>query len=129
MVVLNITHICVKNFHAGKGPQTAAEFSHDLEIPIRLVHQVIFELTEAGVLSEVKKGDTQTIAYQPARDIDDLTMQNVIDFLDRRGIDNIPVAQTESLQALKDKMKKFHDTIVSLPENVLLKDVSNSHLK
>jgi len=124
LLALNITHICVKNFHAGQKPQTAAEFSHDLEIPIRLVHQVIFELTEAGVLSEVKKGDTQTIAYQPARDIDDLTMQNVIDYLDRRGIDNIPVAQNASLQVLKDKMKKFHDIIASSPENILLKDVS-----
>lgn len=124
LLALNIAHLCVKNFHEGQKPQTAAEFSRDLEIPIRLVHQVIFELTEAGVLSEVKKSDTQTMAYQPARDIDSLTIQNVIDFLDQRGIDSIPVAQTKSLQALKAKVKKFHDVIASSPENILLKDVN-----
>jgi len=123
LLALNITHICVKNFHAGQRPQTATEFSHELEIPIRLVHQVIFELIEAGILSEAKKGEA--IAYQPARDIDHLTMQNVIDALDQRGIDNIPVAQTKSLQALKDKMKKFRDIIVSSPENIYLKDISS----
>lgn len=123
LLALNITHICVKNFHVGKRAQTATEFSHELEIPIRLVHQVIFELTEAGILSEAKKGDA--IAYQPARDIDHLTMQNVLDSLDQRGIDNIPVAQTKSLQVLKDKMKKFRDIIVSSPENIYLKDVSS----
>jgi len=124
LLALNITHLCVKNFHAGQKPQTAAEFSHDLEIPIRLVHQIIFELTESGILSEVKKGDLQTIAYQPARDIDHMTMQNVIDFLDQRGIDNIPIAQTGSLKLLREKMKKFHDIIASSQENVLLKDIS-----
>jgi len=125
ILALNITHLCVKNFHAGQKPQTADEFSHDLEIPIRLVHQIIFELTEAGILSEVKKGDTQIIAYQPARDIDHMTMQNVIDFLDQRGIDNIPIAQTGSLKALTEKVGKFHDIIASSPENILLKDISN----
>ena len=124
MLALNITYVCVQKFHEGQKPQTAVELSHDLEIPIRLVHQVLFELTEGRVLSEVKLKDTQIIAYQPARDIDDLTIQNVVDLLDRRGIDNIPVAQTESLRVIKDKMKKFHDVIGSSPENILLKDVS-----
>ena len=124
LLALNITHICVKNFYKGQRPHTADEFSRDLEIPIRLVHQVIFELTESGVLSEVKKGDAQIVAYQPARDIDHLTMQNVIDLLDQRGIDNIPVAQTTSLKVLKYKMKRFHETIASSPENILLKDIS-----
>ena len=125
LLALSITHSCVKSFQAGKKPQTAVEFSHDLEIPIRLVHQIIFELTEAGVLSEVKKGDAQTIAYQPARGIDDLTMQNVIDLLDQRGIDTIPVSQSAPMKVIKERMKKFHNVLISSPENILLKDINS----
>ena len=122
LLALNISQICVKKFCLGEKPLTATEFSHDLEIPIRLVNQVLFDLTEAGVLSEAKKGDV--IAYQPARDVDHLTTQNVIEYLDRKGIDTIPVAQTKSLQVLSDKMTKFHNIISSSPENVLLKDIN-----
>lgn len=123
LLALNITHVCVKNFHEGQKPQTAAELSHELEIPIRLVHQVIFELTEAGILSEVKIGDDQTIGYQPAYDIENLTMQSVIDFLDQRGVDNIPVAQTSSLQTLKSKLDQFHDIVTASSANILVKDI------
>lgn len=124
LLALNIAYICVKNFHEGQKPPTAAQLSHDLEIPIRLMHQVIFELTEAGVLSEVKFNDTQAMAYHPARDIEDMTMQSVIDRLDQRGIDTIPVAQTKSLQILRNNLAQFHDILTASPGNVLLKDIN-----
>ena len=124
LLALNITHICVKIFHEGGVSPTAAELSHDLEIPIRLVHQVIFELTEAGVLSEVKINGSPEIAYHPSKDIEDLTIQNVIDRLDRRGIDTIPIAETKTLQTFKDAMAQFHDTVAASPTNVLLKNIN-----
>ncbi len=123
ILALNITRVCVKMFHEGQTPPTAAQISHDLEIPIRLVHQVIFELTEAGVLAEVKINNSQEFAYHPARDLQDLTIQNVIDLLDRRGIDTIPVAQTETLKMFKKTLLQFHDTVAASPNNVLLKDI------
>ncbi len=110
-------------FHEGQKPPTAAQLSHDFEIPIRLVHQVIFELMEAGVLAEVKMNGTQEFAYHPARDLGELTIQNVIDCLDRRGIDTIPVAQTETFKMFKKAMGQFHDTVAASPNNVLLKDI------
>lgn len=124
LLALNITHICVKTFHEGGSPPTAAQLSHDMEIPIRLVHQVIFELTEAGVLSEVKINDSPEIAYHPSKDIEDLTIQNVIDSLDRRGIDTIPIAETKTLQMFKDVMAQFHDTVAASSTNVLLKNIN-----
>ena len=125
LLALNITHVCVKIFHEGGVPPTASQLSHDLEIPIRLVHQVIFELTEAGILSEVKLNGSQEIAYHPSRDIGDLTIQNVIDRLDHRGIDAIPIAETKILQTFKDAMARFHDTIATSSTNALLKNIND----
>ena len=124
LLALNLTHICVKVFHEGGTPPTAAQLSHDLEIPIRLVHQVIFELTEAGVLSEVKINGSTEVAYHPSRDIEDLTIQNVIDRMDRRGIDTIPIAETKTAQMFRDAMAQFHDTVAASPTNVLLKNIN-----
>ena len=124
LLALNITHVCVKLFHEGKTPPTAAKLSHELEIPIRLIRQVIFELVEAGVLAEVKLNGTQETAYHPARDLDGLTVQNVIDLLDRRGSDMIPIAQTETLQTFRKTLAQFHDTVAGLPANARLKDIA-----
>lgn len=125
LLALNIAHVCVKIFHEGGVPPTAAQLSRDLEIPIRLVHQVLFELTEAGVLSEVKMNGGLEVAYHPSRDIGDLTIQNVIDRLDRRGVDEIPIAESKTLQIFKRAMAQFHDTVCASPNNELLKDIAN----
>jgi len=119
LLALNISYACVVNFHEGQKAPTASEISHSLEIPIRLVHQIIFDLTEAGVLSEVKIGDSQAIAYQPARDIEDLTIQNVLDRLDRSGIDTIPIAQTKSLGIFKNNL----DPRLHITYNVHMKEL------
>ncbi len=123
LLALNITYVCVKMFHLGQRPPTANEISRELEIPIRLVNQVIFDLTEAGVLAEVKINGSQEFAYHPARDLQDLTIQNVVDMLDRKGIDTIPVAQTETFRMFKNTLARFHDTVATSPANILLKDV------
>jgi membrane protein len=125
LLALAITHLCVKKFHEGGEPPTAAQLSNDLEIPIRLVRQVLYELTEAGVLSEVKVNSSQVIGYHPSRDIGDLTIQNVLDRLDRRGTDTIPITEPKTMQTFRNALAQFHDTIQASPSNILLKDVKS----
>ncbi|MBN1870679.1 MAG: YihY/virulence factor BrkB family protein [Candidatus Omnitrophica bacterium] len=124
LLALNITHVCIKAFHKGETPPTATQLSRDLEIPVRLVRQVIFELIEAGVLSEVKLDGVQLIGYHPARDIDDLTIQNVVDSLDRRGVDMVPVAETKTMHIFKDALVQFHNANAASPKNILLKNIN-----
>ena len=126
LIAVNIAQVCVKRFHLGKKPLTAIELSHNLEIPIRLVNQVIFELTDSGILSEVKSGEAKVITYQPARDIDDLTIQKVLETLDQRGMDTIPVAQTKTLKTLSSYLVQFRDAVAQSPANVLLKEIPDS---
>ena len=124
LAALSIVHLCIRNFCQAKNPWTANEISHHLEIPIRLVRQILFELTEAGVLVEVKTSDPQILAYQPARDVKDLSIQNVLEMLDHRGVDTIPIAETQGLKQLKKYFLEFRKTVAKMPENMLLKDIS-----
>jgi membrane protein len=123
LLALIIAHLCVKKFHEAQTPLDADEIARELEIPIRLVRQILFELTEARVLSEVKIDDTENVAYQPGRYIDDLTVVSVVDKLDEHGIDSIPVANTQSLEKLKAALRQIRESIEKLPANVRLKDV------
>jgi len=123
LLSLQTAHLIIKNFSNGQKPLTANRISHTLEIPIRLVHQILYELVKCGVAAETRTDESQGFAYQPARTIDTLTIKYVIDALERRGTDNIPVAQTQELKTLSETLQTFNDTIEKSSANRLLKDI------
>ncbi len=123
LLSLNIVHLCVKKFRQAEKALSADEISHELEIPVRLVRQILYELVEARVLSEVKLDDTETMAYQPARDIEDLTITNVLNQLNQQGVNWIPLDNTGDLEKLKGRLMQFQEGIEKSPANVPLKDI------
>jgi membrane protein len=123
LVALQIAHLLVKKFENGDRPLTDSQISAQLEMPIRLVHNILFDLVESGLVSEIKTQAEKEFAYQPARDINNLTIQYVLEALDQKGTDDIPVARTEDYQALSDALKKFSEAMESSPANKLLKDL------
>lgn len=123
MVALLITHYCVEAFlHAQKAP-TAEEISQELEIPIRLVRATLFELTEARILSEVYANERAEVAYQPGCPIDELTVTKISGDLDRLGMDAVPIAESQSLDRLRDIIKRFGETIEKSPANLKIQDL------
>ncbi len=123
LFALEIMHLLVKNFHEGEPPLTAAEISHKTEGPIRLVRQILFELVESGVVSEAKTGEYKEFAYQPARDIDSISIKSIIDALDSRGSSAIPLSGSKSMAGLTERLKVFSDTVKASPANALLRDI------
>ncbi len=123
LLSLQVCHLLVVNFAKGEKPSTANEISHEMEIPIRLVHQILYELTESGIVSDVTTTEYKEVAYQPARDINSLTVKFVIEALEKRGVDNIPVTMSAELEALSATMESFSKMINNSPENKLLKDL------
>jgi len=122
-LALLISSLLVKNFAAGQRAPYAIEISQRLEIPIRLVRQIMFELVEAGVVSEVRREQDRDAAYQPARDIDSMTIKFVIDSLESRGSADIPVSATAELEKIRSSLKQFAEQIEKSPANMLLRDV------
>jgi membrane protein len=123
LVALQIAHLLIKKFENGDRPLTDSQISAQLEMPIRLVHNILFDLVESGLVSEIKSQGDKEFAYQPARDINSLTIQYVLEALDRKGTDDIPVARTEDHHALSDALKKFSEAMESSPANKLLKNI------
>ncbi len=123
LLTLRITHFCVKKFQQGEKSPRADEISDQLEIPIRLVRQILFELIEAGILSEVKLDDPEAIGFHPACTIEKITVLGVMDQLDQQGIDSIPIAQSKDLDKLKASLVRFHEMLGKSPDNLKLKDI------
>ncbi len=123
LLTLEIVHLVVTTFAAGKKPFTAAKIAHTLEIPIRLVHEIVYELVDSDIFSDTLTDVYKEPAYQPARDINSLTIQHVIDALEQRGISTIPVAETKELKTLSKRLLTFNEHIRQSPENELIKNI------
>ena len=120
---LLITHLLVSNFCQAKPPRDAEGISHTLEIPIRLVRQILFELVESGIVSVVQADSNDTVAYQPGVDVEKITVKYVLDSLEQRGHSDIPVRETTELQKLSESLDAFARSIEHSPANILLRDL------
>jgi membrane protein len=123
LLSLRILHLIVRDFWRGGKPYTSRQIAHDLEIPIRLVNEILFELVASGLASEVKTDEGRGIAYEPAKDPDMMTIKNVVDALEQHGSDDIPVAQTEELRQLSESLKTFSDLVEKAEANRKLKEI------
>ncbi|OGP91972.1 MAG: hypothetical protein A2Z19_04045 [Deltaproteobacteria bacterium RBG_16_54_18] len=123
LLSLRIVHALVRNFAQAGAPWTELKISQKLGIPVRLVRDLLRELREAKVISQVVLEDDQTVAYQPARSLDRITVQFVIDALEQRGSDDIQVAKTRELKKLSSLLAGFHHLIARSPANRRLQDL------
>jgi len=123
LLSLRIAHMLVNNFSRAEGPMDETQIAQELEIPIRLAREILHELRAAGVVSQVSLDDERMVAYQPARNPRDITVQYVIDALETRGIDDVPVAESKELKTLSVCLKDFHGLIVQSPSNMRLQDI------
>ncbi len=123
LLSLQIAQHIIQNFARGEAPPTARKVSHELEIPIRLVNDILFDLTQSGILSATDIGGDCERGFQPARDIGVLTIQHVVDAMEQRGINTIPFAKTHEFSMISETLETFRKTIEELPANRLLKDL------
>lgn len=119
---LRIVQLCISRFTAGLPPLSAEEIATQLEMPIRLVRDLAFHLSEANILITAQGQNERDRHYQPARDVGEMTIQFVIEKMEQSGTDNIPVAETAELEKLKDSLLAFNRALKQLPQNKRLKD-------
>jgi membrane protein len=123
LLSLLVAHYLVQNFCNGEKASDAWQISQKLEIPIRLVRQILYELAESGVVCEVKTEGDKESAYQPGRDVEALTVKYVIDALEKRGYSAIPVIRSDEFDKLSDCLDRFGTAVEESPANVPLKNI------
>ena len=123
LLTILVAHLFVKRFAQGEQAYTTREVADELEIPIRIVRQVIYELIEIGVISEIKTEDPKIVSYQPARSIEVLSIKYIIDKLNSQGVDEIPEGNSPIVKEIKHSLEEFKGLIGKSTANKLLKDL------
>ncbi len=124
LLALRIAQVCVSRFTAGLAPLSSEEIAGQLEMPIRLTHELLDRLAKANLLNVAQGEDERERHYQPARDTGEMTLQFVIREMEKAGTHDIPVAETPELASLRVSLNAFDEVLRNLPENTLMKDLS-----
>jgi len=121
LLSLQITHHLIRNFIRREKPLTDRDISNQLEIPIRFVNEILFDLVKCRIVSVTETEGER--GYQPALDINTISIQYVIDAMEQRGVNTMPFAHKPEFETLSVLLETFGKTIERLPDNKLLKDL------
>ena len=120
VLTLQILHRLVLQFSNGDPSLNTSQISQQLEIPVRLTQQIMGELKAAGLVSLMSVNDDREPAYQPSSDIHRWTIKFVTDALEQRGVNQLPVAQTDTLKAIENALDELGSVMDGSDANRLL---------
>lgn len=125
---LLMSYIC-RRFANGQKPYSAMELHETTTIPIRFVNDLLYDLIQAHMVTEVNSDEKgETSHYMPAEDIKNLTLGIMIDRLESQGkwkIDlDISELYTEQWgKAMELRSRYLHDCRDILLQNLSHDDV------
>lgn len=123
-LTLLITSLIVKRFVAGQKPYTADELSMDYQIPLSLTTQILYFLTELHIIIEVNYGsDDRIIHYQPAIDVNKISVGFLFNRIDEYGSENFKVDTSQLFSKEWSLLLKSREEILKATDSILVKDL------
>ena len=130
LMMLGIVHLVVQKFDRQEKPCTVKQVSKVLDIPNVFAQELVHELVQSDILSEVRTDAANTphnenseVSYQPAFDIGKMTIGLVIELWERHGLHDVEFGQSEELSKVSETMHELFAIIEKSPENKLVKEI------
>jgi membrane protein len=122
-LVLMIMHMIIRNFTLGEKPISAEYIAGNLKIPVRLVRDILQDLSSADLVSIIHMNEEKERLYQPALDVNRLTVSYVFSRLDKKGVEQIMVIRNKDYEKIISMLEKFDKLITKSDSNILIKDL------
>ena len=123
-LTLLIASLIIKRFVKGEKPYTADELSETYRIPIRITAQILYMLTELGIIIEVSYGnDIRVVHYQPAIDVNQITVSYLFRKLDRYGSESFKIDTTDLFNNEWKALLKTREDMLQANDHILIKDL------
>ena len=105
-----------------------SQIAHVLEIPFRLVQQLLYELADIGLVTETSSGIKHELAFQPARTIEGITLKSALDAYEQRGA-AAPHPPSEEAEKISRQLKEISETIEKSSANLKLKEILSENVR
>lgn len=107
-VLLATMMTIIRHFVEQKKPVDSETISSELNMPLRIVRDVIFDLENAGMVIAVKNDtDDKVNKYIPARDINGITAFDIIQSVDDMPHSELDFSINKELQTVEKTMEEF----------------------
>ncbi|MCU4155775.1 YihY/virulence factor BrkB family protein [Carboxylicivirga sp. A043] len=123
LLLILITERIVKRFDNEEEPYDNQELSLELKLPVRLVNELLNQLIECKIISEIYYQGAEDTFYQPASSISKLTVLKVINLVDHYGTTDFHYESSEHFDKMKDVLEQMNRRLDSSRTNKLLKDL------
>lgn len=121
---LMILSAIVKRFANHESPLTPEELSLKCKVPLRLTNDIVSNLQDMKIISPTPSlEDEQTMAYQPAMDINQLTVNAVMTRIDTFGSEDFMIDMTNVFSDHWDALMESRVYMYDMSKNVLLRDL------
>ncbi|MDZ7634937.1 MAG: YihY/virulence factor BrkB family protein [Bacteroidales bacterium] len=120
---LLVMHSLVDDFVKGVKPRAPEEISMELSLPVRTVHECLDMLRDALMVTEVWNEKYERYVYQPATDINKMTLSFVLEKIETSGSLHKVVINNADYRKIDSALTKFETLIASSEVNILLRDL------
>lgn len=121
LIILRIVHLCVIRFAKGLRPASASQIATEIKIPLKIVNVLLARLMECRILLEA--GGSDGSGFVPARDIECLTISDVLNAFEMRGEDIVSVGGTIEYEAFEQSLEEFDAACQASSGERLLRDI------
>lgn len=122
-LTLLVMHSLIDDFVQGVKPRSPENISLELSLPVRTVHECLDLLHEASMVTEVWNEELEKYVYQPATDINKMTLSFVLEKLEQSGSLHKVVINNADYRKIDAALTKFENLIATSDTNVLLRDL------
>jgi len=120
---LLVMHSLIVDFVKGAKPRAPEQISMELSLPVRTVHECLDLLHEASMVTEVWNEEQEKYVYQPATDINKMTLSFVLEKLESSGSLHKIVINNSDYRKIDTALTRFESLVASSELNILLRDL------
>lgn len=120
---LMIMNMIIKSFSAGDKPVSAEMLTASLKIPVRLVRDLLEDLNKSGLVSVIHENEHKEWLYQPAMDINKLSVNFVLKRLDNKGSEHMVFSKSREYDKVNAMLEKYDKLVADSESNILVKDL------
>ena len=122
-IALLIANLVAKRFYDNEAALNMVQISEKLDLPSRLTRMVVNEFVATGVFLEVTTANDKEVVYQPGVTESKFTVKYLIDSIERKGINDLPINDTDELSHIHKLMKEMDKSMDTNLGHLNIKDL------
>jgi len=120
LTLLRIAVFCVNRFAQGRAPVTSLSIADHLNLSVNITSVFMEKLVHIRILFKVSDPEP---GFTPARDIECLSVMDVVTAFENMGEDDLYLGDTLALSALEQSLESFAAAARQSPGEQFLKDI------